>query len=119
MQMYIDALRKATPPVVSPDRLDLLIEDVFHNLPDLLSHHKHLIEELHDTQDKEYLRTQSIAGVVFDAVLKFWDTYVKYIYNYPVAMHRLNDESAKNLKFKAFIDVSDFWCNLGFKWTVF
>ncbi|KAK7437358.1 Rho guanine nucleotide exchange factor [Stygiomarasmius scandens] len=102
--MYIGALRKATPPVVSPDQLDLLIEDVFHNLLDLLSHHKHLIEKLHDTQGKECLHTQNIAGVVFDAVLNFWDTYVKYIYNYPVAMHRLNDESAKNLKFKVLID---------------
>lgn len=81
------------------------ITDVFHNFAELHSHHRKLLDQLHDIQRDEHPRIKSITAPMFDAALNFRDAYMEYIPNYPIAAYRIDDEMANNIDFKTFVDV--------------
>ncbi|KAJ7623723.1 signal transducer [Roridomyces roridus] len=104
--MYIRPLRTSDPPIVSRDRLDQFIKDVFHNYSHILAHHRALIEKLHEIQREQHPRIRSITEPVLDAALNFREAYLDYIPNYPIAAYRIDDEMANNAGFKAFVERS-------------
>lgn len=104
--MYIRALRNAVPPIIPPERLDRFILDVFHNFAELHAHHRILVDKLHIIQREEHPQIRSITAAVFDATLNFREAYLEYIPNYPIAAYRIDEESARNPIFKAFVEVS-------------
>lgn len=94
------------PPIISPERLERFIQDVFHNFGELYAHHRQLLDRLFEIQMKEHPIISSITAPMYDAVLSSKDAYLKYIPNYPIAAYRIDDEMASNPQFKAFVDVS-------------
>ncbi|KAF9565910.1 Dbl-like domain-containing protein [Agrocybe pediades] len=102
--IYIVPLRSAEPPIISRDRLDQFIDDVFHNYAELFEHHKKLVENLHEIQREQHPHIRSVTAALFDAALNFRDAYMEYIPNYPIAAYRIDDEMANNLSFKTFVD---------------
>jgi hypothetical protein len=104
-QMYIEPLRTADPPIIPPQRLNQFITDVFHNVGQLVHHHRKLLELLHHTQQDEHPVIHSVTAAVLDAFLNFRDAYLEYIPNYPIAAYRIEDEKANNPRFKEFHDV--------------
>ncbi|KAF8661267.1 hypothetical protein AX16_001369 [Volvariella volvacea WC 439] len=102
--MYIRPLRESNPPIMDPQRLETFIEDVFHNFSELHSHHRRLIENLHEIQREEHPFIKSITAPLFDAALNWRDAYMKYIPHYPIAAYRIDEEMATNPAFKAFVD---------------
>ncbi|KAG1874382.1 CNH domain-containing protein [Suillus subluteus] len=102
--IYIQALRESDPPVVGRERLNGFITDVFHNFAELHSHHRKLLDQLHDIQRDEHPVIRSITAPLFDAALNFRDAYMEYIPNYPIAAYRIDDEMANNIDFKTFVD---------------
>jgi len=104
--MYIRPLRAADPPIISEARLEQFIADVFHNFHELYSHHRRLVDKLHEIQSEEHPVIRSVTAAVFDAALNFRDAYMEYIPNYPIAEYRITDEMATNPRFKAFVEVS-------------
>ncbi|KAG0704634.1 hypothetical protein DFH29DRAFT_911319 [Suillus ampliporus] len=102
--IYIQALREIDPPVIARDRLNSFIGDVFHNFAELHSHHRKLLDQLHEIQREEHPTIRSITAPMFDAALNFRDAYMEYIPNYPIAAYRIDDEMANNLEFKTFVD---------------
>ncbi|KAG1747883.1 CNH domain-containing protein [Suillus paluster] len=102
--IYIQALREIDPPVIARDRLNSFISDVFHNFAELHSHHRKLLDQLHEIQREEHPTIRSITAPMFDAALNFRDAYMEYIPNYPIAAYRIDDEMANNTEFKAFVD---------------
>lgn len=104
--MYIRPLRAVDPPIISRDRLDAFISDVFHNFAELHAHHKALCEQLQEIQRDEHPFIKSIASAMLDAVLNFRDAYLEYIPNYPIAAYRIETEMANNLAFRSFVEQS-------------
>ncbi|KAF8809527.1 hypothetical protein BYT27DRAFT_7187842 [Phlegmacium glaucopus] len=104
MHIYIIPLRKADPPIIHRDRLDQFCDDVFHNYNELFTHHKKLVDKLHEVQREQHPHVRSITAALFDAALNFRDAYMEYIPNYPIAAYRIDDEMANNVSFKNFVD---------------
>ncbi|KAF8990664.1 Dbl-like domain-containing protein [Cyathus striatus] len=102
--MYVQPLRAADPPIIAPQRLDQFIDDVFHNFTELYTHHRRLVNKLHEIQREEHPKIRSIVAPLFDTALNFRDAYMEYIPNYPIAAYRIDDEMATNPAFKAFVD---------------
>ncbi|KAK0214966.1 CNH domain-containing protein [Armillaria fumosa] len=102
--MYIKALRAANPPIIPPDRLNSFIKDVFHNFAELGYHHRKLVEKFHEIQREQHPVIRTVTAAMFDAALNFRDAYMEYIPNYPIAAYRIDDEMAKNLAFKTFVE---------------
>lgn len=93
------------PPIIPRDRLENFITDVFHNFAEIFSHHRKLLDKLHEVQRDEHPTVKSITAAVFDAALSFREAYMEYIPNYPIAAYRIDDEMANNFEFKTFVDV--------------
>lgn len=104
--MYIIPLRRANPPIITSERLDQFIDDVFHNYAELFQHHKKLVDSLHEIQREQHPNIRTITAPLFDAALNFRDAYMEYIPNYPIAAYRIDNEMANNPAFKTFVDVS-------------
>jgi len=104
--MYVQPLRSADPPIIPRERLDKFIRDVFHNIGELHTHHKRLLDRLFEVQREEHPVIKSVTAVMHDAVLNLRGAYLDYIPNYPIAEYRIDDEMANNPQFKAFVDVS-------------
>ncbi|KAJ3795639.1 Dbl-like domain-containing protein [Lentinula aff. detonsa] len=102
--MYIRPLREADPPIITRDRLDSFITDVFHNFAELHAHHQRLVEKFHEVQTEEFPVIRSVTAAVFDAALNFREAYMEYIPNYPIAAYRIDDEMANNPAFKTFVE---------------
>lgn len=79
--------------------------DVFHNFGEIFTHHRKLLDQLHEVQREEHPTVKSITAPVFDAALSFREAYMEYIPNYPIAAYRIDDEMANNFEFKTFVDV--------------
>ncbi|KAF9525947.1 Dbl domain-containing protein [Crepidotus variabilis] len=102
--MYVRPLRNAEPPIIPPDRLDQFLQDVFHNYEELHSHHRRLVNKLHELQREQHPEIKSVTAAIFDAVLNFREAYMEYIPNYPIAEYRIEDEIGQNEAFKAFFN---------------
>ena len=105
VQIYIIPLRNADPPIIPRDKLEQFCDEVFHNYDELFTHHKKLVDNLHEIQREQHPNIRSITAALFDAALNFRDAYMEYIPNYPIAAYRIDDEMANNPAFKNFVDV--------------
>lgn len=68
------------------------------------SHHRRLLDRLHEIQRDEHPRIRTITAPVFDAALNWRDAYLEYIPNHPIATYRVDEEMAQNPLFKSFIE---------------
>ncbi|EAU90429.2 signal transducer [Coprinopsis cinerea okayama7 len=102
--LFIRPLRTANPPIISRERLDQFIADVFHNYDELLQHHRKLVEAFQEIQREQHPVIRSITDAMMDAALNFREAYMEYIPNYPIAAYRIDDEMANNPAFKAFVE---------------
>ncbi|KAF7317781.1 hypothetical protein MKEN_00865900 [Mycena kentingensis (nom. inval.)] len=102
--LYVEPLRNAQPPIIPHNRLDMFIQEVFHNFSEIAEHHARLLEKFHELQREQHPAIRSITSLMFDAALNFRDAYMEYIPNYPIAAYRIDDEMANNPDFKSFVD---------------
>ncbi|KAF8628723.1 hypothetical protein AX17_005945 [Amanita inopinata Kibby_2008] len=102
--LYVQPLRNVEPLIILPDNLDRFIRDVFSNFAELHAHHRRLLDGLHEIQREEHPRIRSITAALFDAALNFREAYMEYIPNYPIAEYRIDDELARNPRFRSFYD---------------
>lgn len=104
-QIYIEPLRSADPPIIPRERLETFIRNVFHNFGELHAHHRRLLDQFFEIQREEHPIIRSIIVPTYDAVLNFRGAYLEYIPNYPIAAYRIEDEMARNPRFKDFVEV--------------
>ncbi|KAI6112968.1 CNH domain-containing protein [Pisolithus sp. B1] len=102
--MYIQPLRAAEPPIIPRERLNSFISDVYHNYSEIYTHHRKLLNRLHEIQREEHPTIKSVTAPLLDAALNFRDAYMEYIPNYPIAAYRIDDEFANNPDFKVFAE---------------
>jgi len=110
--MYIQPLRSAEPPIIPHERLEPFIRDVFRGFSELYAHHKSLSDRLFEIQREQYPIIKSVILPIRQAVLNSRDAYLDYIPNYSTAAYRIDDEIAKNPRFKAFFQVGFPLCHV-------
>ena len=67
LQIFIGGLRQAKPPVLSPDRLDGFVAEVFWNMDRILSHHQRMLGSLYDLQQEQHPILLSVGDIVLDS----------------------------------------------------
>ena len=104
--MYVRPLRSMDPPIISREKVETFIRDVFQNFGELHAHHRRLLDQFITIQREEYPIIRSVATPMRDAVLEFRDAYLEYVPNYPIAAFRIDDEMNNNPQFRDFVNVS-------------
>jgi len=99
-------LRSADEPIVDRLRLEIFLDDVFHNYRSLLEIHTDLLEKLHARQEEQHPRVGSVSDLIYDAALRWQDAIIEYGSHYPKAKYAWEHERRTNPKFAAFLDVS-------------
>lgn len=105
-QVFITPLREAERPIIERSRLDIFIDDAFHNYRSILDVHQRLLEALQQRQREQHPRFGMISDLILDAALNWNEAYLEYMPHYPIAKAKIDDERNRNVKFKTFLEVS-------------
>lgn len=105
LQMYVQPLKAAEPPIVPHERLQSFLNDAYHNYLELLHLHRKLLERLHEVQRDEHPVIRSVTAPILDAALNWHDAYMEYVPNYPISHYRIDEEMITNPLFKTFAEV--------------
>lgn len=105
MQLYVQPLRDASPPILVGEALNNFIRDAFWNFAEIHAHHKRLLERLHEIQREEHPVIRSVTAPIFDAALNWRDAYMEYVPHYPIAAYRIDEMIENSEAFKAFHEV--------------
>ena len=105
--LFVDKLRMAeNGPVVERSRVEIFLDEAFHNYRSLLDVHQHLLENLQARQMEQHPQIGAIGDLLLDAALNWQDAYMEYVTHYPIAKAKVQEEEMKNPKFAAFLKVS-------------
>ncbi|KAJ7126987.1 hypothetical protein C8R44DRAFT_780128 [Mycena epipterygia] len=104
-EVFIDALRSASPPVIRESFLHKFINEVFGNLDQVVAHHQRMLGTLFARQREQHPLVQSVSDIILDTALKedFRSSYEVYIKNYPLAESRHRKELKQNQDYQAFV----------------
>ncbi|KAG8878034.1 hypothetical protein FRB97_002821 [Tulasnella sp. 331] len=105
-RLYVQPLREANPPVFVGEKLDWFIREAFWNFAEIHSHHKRLLERLHEIQREEHPVIRSITAPIYDAALNWRDAYMEYVPHYPISAYRIDEQIADNDPFRAFHEMT-------------
>ncbi|KAF9087415.1 RHO1 GDP-GTP exchange protein 2 [Mortierella sp. AD031] len=89
--------------IVSPEKLETLIEDVFLNFKEILALNKLLLADLRARQEQQPL-VESIGDVFLPHIAGFEQAYSRYIPRIALSEFAYKKEAAQNPGFKAFLD---------------
>ncbi|KAL0955022.1 hypothetical protein HGRIS_003941 [Hohenbuehelia grisea] len=104
-EVFVNGLRRASPPIIPRQLLDGFISQVFGNLPDILAHHQRMLAALFERQRDQHPLVQSVADIVLDTALnpEFRNAYTTYIKHYPLAESHHRRELKRNPAYSAFV----------------
>lgn len=104
--IFITPLREADRPIIDRSRLEVFIDDAFHNYRSILDVHERLLSELHERQIEQHPNFGMVSDLIFNAALHWHEAYMEYMPHYPIAKAKIDEEKARNPHFAAFLDVS-------------
>jgi hypothetical protein len=104
--VFIQPLRVADPPIMTPLDLQEFIHEVFGNILELLECNKWLLEVMYVRQREQHPVIQKVGDIFLDIATEFRIVYLIYIGHHPLAEKRLKEELEHNPEFKFFIEVS-------------
>jgi hypothetical protein len=105
--LFVNGLRVAERGIViERTRLEIFLDDAFHNYRSLLEVHQRLLENLQYRQLEQHPRFGMISDLLLDAALNWQEAYMEYVTHYPIAKAKVQEEEARNPKFAAFLKVS-------------
>jgi hypothetical protein len=104
--VFIQPLRVAAPPIMTPLDLQEFIHEVFGNILELLECNKRLLEVMYVRQREQRPVIQKVGDIFLDIATEFRIVYPIYIGHRPLAEKRLKEELVNNLEFRLFIEVS-------------
>ncbi|KAL4063545.1 hypothetical protein V8B97DRAFT_1991199 [Scleroderma yunnanense] len=103
-EVFIERLRSAAPPVISPgERLQKFLSEVFWNLDEIIAHHERLLAALFDRQREQHPLVQSVSDVILNSFFLFKADYESYIEHYPLAEERHRTELNFNKDYQDFV----------------
>ncbi|WWD17661.1 hypothetical protein CI109_102102 [Kwoniella shandongensis] len=101
--LFVNGLRMSDPAVIDRNRLDVFLDEAFHNYRSLLEVHSRLLENLQFRQLEQHPNVGIISDLIFDAALNWQEAYMEYVTHYPIAKAKVQEEEARNPKFAAFL----------------
>nr|XP_019015157.1 uncharacterized protein I206_01245 [Kwoniella pini CBS 10737]OCF53938.1 hypothetical protein I206_01245 [Kwoniella pini CBS 10737] len=101
--LFVNGLRLADPAVIDRNRLDVFLDEAFHNYRSLLEVHSRLLENLQFRQLEQHPHFGMISDLIFDAALNWQEAYMEYVTHYPIAKAKVQEEESRNPKFAAFL----------------
>ncbi|WWC58812.1 uncharacterized protein I303_101356 [Kwoniella dejecticola CBS 10117] len=101
--LFVNGLRLADPAVIDRNRLDVFLDEAFHNYRSLLEVHSRLLENLQHRQLEQHPHFGMISDLIFDAALNWQEAYMEYVTHYPIAKAKVQEEESRNPKFAAFL----------------
>ncbi|KAK6905920.1 hypothetical protein I203_106755 [Kwoniella mangroviensis CBS 8507] len=101
--LFVNGLRLADPAVIDRNRLDVFLDEAFHNYRSLLEVHSKLLENLQFRQLEQHPHFGMISDLIFDAALNWQEAYMEYVTHYPIAKAKVQEEEARNPKFASFL----------------
>jgi hypothetical protein len=104
--VFITPLREADRPIIERSRLEVFIDDAFHNYRSILDVHERLLADLHERQLEQHPNFGMVSDLMLNAVLHWHEAYMEYMPHYPIAKAKIDEEKARNPAFAAFLDVS-------------
>lgn len=105
--LFVNGLRVAEKGIViERTRLEIFLDDAFHNYRSLLEVHQNLLENMQNRQLEQHPRFGMVSDLLLDAALNWQDAYMEYVTHYPIAKAKVQEEELKNPKFAAFLKVS-------------
>lgn len=104
--LFVDGLRQADVPIIDRSRLEIFLDDAFHNYRSLLEVHSDLLEKLHDRQTKQHPHFGTVSDLLLDAALNWQDAYMEYVTHYPISKAKVQEEQQRNPRFATFLEVS-------------
>lgn len=104
--LFVDGLRQADVLIIDRSRLEIFLDDAFHNYRSLLEVHSDLLEKLHDRQTKQHPHFGTVSDLLLDAALNWQDAYMEYVTHYPISKAKVQEEQQRNPRFAAFLEVS-------------
>jgi len=104
--VFIQPLRVADPPIMTPLDLQEFIQEVFSNILELLECNKRLLEVLYVRQREQHPVIQSVGDIFLEIATEFRIVYPIYIGQHPLAEKRMKEELEHNPEFRLFIEVS-------------
>jgi len=104
--VFIQPLRVADPPIMTPLDLQEFIQEVFCNILELLECNKRLLEVMYVRQREQHPIIQKVGDIFLDIATEFRVVYPIYIGHHPLAEKRLKEELEHNPEFRLFIEVS-------------
>jgi len=104
--LFVSGLRESDIGIIKQPRLEIFLDDVFHNYRSLLEEHSRLLENLQNRQLEQHPHLGMISDLLLDAALNWRDAYMEYVTHYPVAKARVQEEQTQNEKMARFLEVS-------------
>ena len=112
--LFVHGLREDDKGIIDRPRLEIFLDDAFHNYRSLLDVHSRLLENLQARQLEQHPQFGMISDLLFDAALNWRDAYMEYVTHYPVAKARVQEEQNRNEKLANFLRVDQSFpsCNI-------
>ncbi|OXG26963.1 hypothetical protein C359_04993 [Cryptococcus neoformans Bt120] len=101
--VFAEGLRMAEPAVIDRNRLDVFLDEAFHNWRSLYEIHSRFLQNLQIRQLEQHPHIGMISDLVFDAALNWQEAYMEYVPHYPIAKVKVQEEEASNSKFASFL----------------
>ncbi|GMK54133.1 hypothetical protein CspeluHIS016_0107190 [Cutaneotrichosporon spelunceum] len=102
--LFVTPLRESDKAIIERSRLEVFIDDVFHNYRSLLDVHERLLADLHQRQLEQHPQFGIVSDLMLNAVLLWHEAYIEYLPHYPIAKAKVDEEQARNPAFAAFLD---------------
>ncbi|BEJ01662.1 hypothetical protein CcaverHIS631_0603440 [Cutaneotrichosporon cavernicola] len=102
-KIFITPLRMSDKEIIERSRLEVFIDDVFHNYKSILAVHEKLLADLHDRQLKQHPKVGMVSDLMLNAYLNGNEAYAEYMPHYPIAKAKIDEEKSKNPNFAAFL----------------
>ena len=108
--LFVNGLRFNDDELPIPARrVEVFLDDAFHNYRSLLDVHSHLLEALQARQLEQHPHFGMVSDLVLDAALNWQDAYMEYVMHYPIAKAKVKEEEKQNEGFSKFLAASQFW----------
>ncbi|KAJ3510704.1 hypothetical protein NLJ89_g4518 [Agrocybe chaxingu] len=102
--VFINPLRLASPPVMTPLILEEFIEEVFGNILELRECNRRLLDVMYVRQREQYPVIQSVGDIFLGSATEFRTYYPDYVGHHPLAEKRMKEELEHNPEFRLFIE---------------
>lgn len=99
----MDPLRAASPPIISPQRIDDFIDSILLNMRDIKHYSRAFLDALRDRQQQGSSVVSGIGDIVLASALDWSRAYVSFMVHFPLADSLLKEEKSRNPHFDQFV----------------